>query len=95
MSVTRFRINLALAVTLVCPILAAAADLTGDWIATAPRPDGGQSQLMLRLKQDGARFNGILSLPSTDLAIQDGQASGSQFSFSVQRMFGDKGRTFH
>ncbi|HXJ92388.1 MAG TPA: glycoside hydrolase family 27 protein [Terriglobia bacterium] len=85
--------KLVLAVILFCPILTFAADLNGDWIATAPRPEGGQSQLMLRLKQDGPRFTGILSFPSRDLAIEDGQVSGNDFSFSVQAMFGDNART--
>jgi len=90
---TVFVVTLALIVALLCPIVVWAADLSGDWIATAPRPDGGQSQLMFRLTQDGTRLTGILSLPSRDLAIQDGQVSGADFSFSVQAMFGDNART--
>ena len=91
----RFVVKLASVVALFLPVSALAANLTGDWIATAPRPDGGQSQLMLRLKQDGTRLTGILSLPFGDLAIQGGQVTGSEFSFSVQAMFGENARTLH
>jgi alpha-galactosidase len=92
---TRSLVRLVLAGIFLCPTLTVAADLSGDWIATATRPDGGQSQLMLRIKQDATRFTGILSLPSRDLAIADGEVSGSDFSFSVQTMFADKARTLH
>jgi alpha-galactosidase len=92
---TRLVAKLGLAVTLFAPLSALAADLSGDWIATTPRPEGGQLQLVLRLKQDGTRLTGILSLPSRDLAIIDGQVSGGDFSFSVQTVIADKARTLH
>jgi alpha-galactosidase len=88
-------IKLVLAVILLSPTVALASNLSGDWIATSPRPEGGQLQLVLRLKQDGTRFTGILSLPSRDLAIIDGQVSGGDFSFSVQTVIADKARTLH
>ena len=75
------------------PAVAADAGITGDWIATAARPDGGRTQALVRFKQEGETLTGIVSLPSRDLAIQNGKASGGDFSFSVQASFGDRSRT--
>ena len=78
---------------LLSPLSVSAADLTGDWIATAPLPDGGSAQLMLRLKQEGEKLTGIVSLSSRDLALQNGKFSGQDFSFTVQTTSGDESRT--
>ena len=86
-----------MAVTLITillfPVAATAADLSGDWIALARRPDGSKMQVMLRLKQEGDKLTGIVSTSSRDLAIQNGEAKGDQFSFQVQTTFGEKSRT--
>jgi alpha-galactosidase len=70
-----------------------AADLNGDWIAFATRPDGSKLQVMLRLKQEGDRLTGILSMPSSDLAAQNGKANGDEFSFQVQINVAERSRT--
>ncbi|HEV3276341.1 MAG TPA: glycoside hydrolase family 27 protein [Terriglobia bacterium] len=72
---------------------ALASDLTGDWTAAGPRPDGGTMHLMFRFKQDGTRLTGIVSAASSDLAIVNGQVNGDQFSFAVQLNFGERSRT--
>lgn len=70
-----------------------AADLTGDWTATGVRPDGNKIQLMFRFKQDGSKLTGLVSRPSFDLPIVDGQVNGDRFSFSVEIHFGGNSRT--
>lgn len=70
-----------------------AADLTGDWTATGRRENGSTMHLMFRFKQDGSRLTGIVSAPSFDLAIVNGQVNGDQFSFAVQINFGERSRT--
>ena len=82
-----------LIVSLLSPLIAMAADLTGDWIVFTTRPDGSKLQLMLRLKQDGGSLTGIASMPSSELAIQNGKSSGEEFSFQVQMNFGERSRT--
>ena len=70
-----------------------AADLTGDWTATGQRADGSTMRRMFRFKQDGSRLTGIVSAPSFDLAIVNGQVNGSEFSFVVQVNIGERSRT--
>src|ERR1700733_14730461 len=88
-----FLLGSVLTASLMCPHLTSAADLSGDWIAFVTRPDGSKSQLMLRFKQEGGTLTGIASMPSSDLAIQNGKASGDEFSFQVQINFGERSRT--
>jgi alpha-galactosidase len=70
-----------------------AADLTGDWTATGQRSNGSTMHLMFRFRQEGSRLTGIVSAPSFDLAIVNGQVTANQFSFSVQRTFGERSLT--
>lgn len=93
MRVRPFFIISILIASLLAPPGALGADLSGDWLAFATRPDGSKLQLMLRLKQDGVKLTGIASMPSSDLAIQNGRAAGDEFSFQVQTNFGERSRT--
>jgi alpha-galactosidase len=70
-----------------------AADLTGDWTATGQRSNGSTMQVMFRFRQEGSRLTGIVSAPSHDLAIVNGQVTGNDFSFSVQVSVGERSRT--
>jgi alpha-galactosidase len=87
--------RLTLIAILLWPVSASAQNLTGDWMAFATRPDGSKMQVMLRLKQDGNKIGGIVSLSSSDLAIQNGKANGDEFSFEVQTNFGQVSRTLN
>ncbi|HEV2425218.1 MAG TPA: glycoside hydrolase family 27 protein [Terriglobia bacterium] len=70
-----------------------AADLTGDWTATGVRPDGNKVEMMFRFKQEGSKLTGLVSLPSFDLPIVDGEVNGDRFSFAVEIHFRGNSRT--
>jgi len=65
---------------------AAAADLTGEWVATLPGPNGDPVDLPFSLKQDGANLTGRFARPDGRwLDLKDGKVEGAKFSWSIKR----------
>lgn len=65
---------------------AGASDLTGDWVATLPGPNGDPVDLPFSLKQDGANLTGRFARPDGRwLDLRDGKVEGSKFSWTIKR----------
>ena len=89
----------ALAVSLITPLAARAADVDGTWTWSRPGRDGGEARTStLVLKADGEKLTGKLTTPgrgggdpvATD--ITEGTIKDGAISFKVSREFG--GNTF-
>jgi alpha-galactosidase len=67
---------LLLALGLLSALLQApAADLTGNWVARTPRPDGTSRDTYLNLKQDGARVTGSIRVTQFFYTITESTAT--------------------
>lgn len=65
---------------------ASAGDLSGDWVATLPGPNGDPVDLAFSLKQDGSKLGGRFARPDGRwLEIRDGKVEGSTFSWTIRR----------
>lgn len=72
----------------VSTLLAAAADVTGKWIAQVPGRDGQTREVVYNLKTDGAKLTGTMSGPQgADVSITDGKAEGNNIAFTVKLEF--------
>lgn len=72
-----------------------AADVSGTWSWTMAARGGGEGRKMtLKLKTEGEKLTGTLSMPGRqggdpiETAIGDGKVSGDEISFTVTREFG-------
>lgn len=64
----------------------AAADVTGEWVATMPGPNGDPVDLPFQLKQEGAALSGQFARPDGRfLKLEDGQVDGSRLSWVLKR----------
>ena len=69
-------------------LMAAAADVTGKWIAQVPGRDNQTREVVYNLKADGATLTGTMSGPQgADVAISDGKIDGDNIAFSVKLEF--------
>ncbi|MBI2690042.1 MAG: hypothetical protein HYX27_27365 [Acidobacteria bacterium] len=69
-------------------LVAAAADVTGKWIAQVPGRDGQTREVVYNLKADGAKLTGTMSGPQgAEIAITDGKVEGDNIAFSVKLEF--------
>jgi hypothetical protein len=68
---------------IVCSVAAFAADVTGTWTGTTKGPDGGDMNLTMNFKQDGAKLTGTVTGPQGDVEITDGKVDGDNISFNV------------
>lgn len=71
-----------------------AADVNGTWTWTQPGRQGGEGRKMtLKLKADGEKLTGALTMPGrqggdpVEAAISDGKVSGDEISFNLVREF--------
>lgn len=66
---------------------AAAGDVTGDWIATLPGPNGDPVDLPFSLKQEGTKLTGRFARPGGDrwLNLEDGTVNGAELKWTVKR----------
>ena len=63
---------------------ALAADVTGDWTATAQTPDGNSFQVTYTFKVDGATLTGSVQGPQGDpIAISNGKVDGNKITFDI------------
>ena len=69
-------------------LMAAAADVTGKWIAQVPGRDNQTREVVYNLKADGATLTGTMSGPQgADVAISDGKIDGDNIAFYVKLEF--------
>ena len=69
-------------------LMAAAADVTGKWIAQVPGRDNQTREVVYNLKADGATLTGTMSGPQgADVAISDGKIDGDNIAFNVKLEF--------
>jgi hypothetical protein len=62
------------------------ANLTGDWVAAVPGPNGDPVDVPFSLKQDGDRVTGKFERPNgTFMDIQNGKRSGPKVSWTLKR----------
>jgi hypothetical protein len=75
-----------IAATVFAVLLAAsafAADVTGNWKATAPSPDGQTMEIVFALKLDGTKLTGNATGPMGEMPISNGTLEGDAISFDV------------
>ena len=69
-------------------VVAAAADVTGKWVAQVPGRDNQTREVVYKLKAEGATLTGSMSGPQgADVAISDGKIDGDNISFNVKLEF--------
>jgi len=69
-------------------LMAAAADVTGKWIAQVPGRDNQTREIVYNLKADGAALTGTMTGPQgADVAISDGKIDGGNIAFNVKLEF--------
>lgn len=71
-----------------------AADASGNWSWTTPGRQGGEGRKMtLKLKVDGEKLTGAVTMPGRaggdpiETAISDGKVKGDEITFNVVREF--------
>ncbi|MBL9139799.1 MAG: hypothetical protein JNK85_28270 [Verrucomicrobiales bacterium] len=65
---------------------AGASDLSGNWVATVPGPNGEPVEMPFSLKQDGAKLTGKFERPDGRfIELKDGKIEGSQVSWTLKR----------
>ncbi len=78
---------------LVLVALAAAADVTGKWVAQVPGRDGQMREVTFNLKADGNTLTGTVTTPRGETEISDGKINGDEISFSQVMQFGERKMT--
>jgi hypothetical protein len=73
-----------------CALTALAADITGNWKATAEGPQGAMERTFT-FKQDGTKLTGeTTSSMMGKSTIKDGKVEGDTVSFTIEINFGDQ-----
>ena len=81
-------LNKLLSIAAVFAMVAAAADVTGKWVAQVPGRDGQTREVVYKLKSEGAKLTGTMSGPQgADVAISDGKVEGDSIAFTVKLEF--------
>lgn len=69
--------------------LAAAADITGKWVAQVPGRQGQTREVTFTFKADGDKLTGSMTgRQGAEIPISDGKISGDTISFTVTMTFG-------
>lgn len=69
-------------------LVAAAADVSGQWRAEFTTPDGTQRANTFTFKVDGDKVTGTVAGSRDETPIKDGNVSGDMISFTADRPFG-------
>ena len=77
-----------LALCVLVPVVAAAADASGKWKAEFSTPDGTARVNTFTFKVDGANLTGTVAGTQDETPIKNGKISGDDISFSAERPFG-------
>ncbi len=76
-----------LGVLMVMAAVAAAADVTGKWIAQMPGRDGQTREVPFTFKVEGDKLTGTTAGRDAETPIADGKINGDEISFSITRNF--------
>ncbi len=79
----------SVALLLVCAFGAAAADISGKWVAQVPGRQGQTQEQTFTFKVAGGTLTGTVSSQRGDQEISEGKVSGDEISFVVVRKFQD------
>jgi len=79
----------SVALLLVLAFGAAAADVSGKWVAQVPGRQGQTMEQTFTFKVDGANLTGTVSSQRGDQEISEGKVSGDDITFVVVRKFQD------
>ena len=82
------RVVWVVAVCLALAGVAAAADVSGKWVAQVPGRDGQTQETTFNFKVSGAALTGNMVSPRGETAISDGKVAGDDISFTVNLNFG-------
>ncbi len=77
------------ALLLVCAFTAAAADISGKWVAQIPGRQGATQETTFTFKVEGAKLTGTVGSPRGDQEISEGKVAGNEVSFITVVSFGD------
>jgi hypothetical protein len=69
-------------------VVAAAADITGKWVAQMPGRDGGTTEQVFMFKQSGENLTGSITTPRGEQEISEGKVTGDTVSFVTVMSFG-------
>ncbi len=73
-----------------CTLTAFAADITGNWKATAEGPNGSMERTFV-FKQDGAKLTGeTTSQMLGKSTLENGKVEGDAVTFTITAKFGDQ-----
>ena len=79
----------SVALLLVLAFGAAAADVSGKWVAQVPGRQGQTMEQTFTFKVDGANLTGTISSQRGDQQISEGKVSGNDITFVVVRKMQD------
>ncbi|MGH9656951.1 MAG: hypothetical protein ACRD96_00310 [Bryobacteraceae bacterium] len=85
---TKHRLLLTVALTVLAALTASAADFGGKWTAAVPGRDGATMDTTFNFKVDGDKLTGTTSSQRGEAPIQDGKVSGDSISFKQTLEFG-------
>lgn len=77
------RLKFAL-LTLLCAVVAFAADATGKWTGSVPGQDGNDMTLTFNFKVDAGKLTGTVSTPMGDAPLIDGTVDGDNVTFTTE-----------
>ncbi len=80
---------MTMALLLLCAFTAAAADVSGKWVAQVPGRGGNMQDVTFTFKVSGATLTGTVTNPRGDQEITEGKVAGDDISFMVVRKFQD------
>ena len=78
----------AIALAVLLPLAAAAADVTGKWKAVFTTPDGTERTNTFTFKAGGKTLTGTVAGTQDETPIQNGKIDGDNISFTAERPFG-------
>ncbi|MGH9720582.1 MAG: hypothetical protein ACRD8O_10245 [Bryobacteraceae bacterium] len=81
------KIMTALTLSVLCAVMAFAADFNGKWKATFEM-QGQTRENMMEFKVDGDKVTGTISSQRGESKIEDGKVTGDTIEFNVTRNFG-------
>jgi len=83
------RITVLLTILAAFALVAAAADITGKWVAQVPGREGQTRETTFNFKVDGDKLTGTVSgRQGQETPISEGKITGDTLSFTVTMEFG-------
>jgi hypothetical protein len=77
-----------------CSLAAAAADISGKWVAQVPGRQGNTMETTFTFKVEGEKLTGSVSMQFGDQQISEGKVSGDDVAFVTVMEFGGNSMKF-